>query len=51
MNKGAGPWLLWPPLTPSPRCWGPRASPLLIGLVSVAAESGGGGGDPEQGDP
>nr|KAF6324965.1 hypothetical protein mMyoMyo1_008400 [Myotis myotis] len=32
VNKGAGPWLLWPPLTPSPRCWGPRASPLLPGL-------------------
>ncbi|KAF6103402.1 FKBP prolyl isomerase 2 [Phyllostomus discolor] len=31
VNKGAGPWLLWPPLTPSPRCWGPRASPLLTG--------------------
>lgn len=51
MSKGAGPWLLWPPLTPSPRCWGPRASPLLTGLVSVAAETGGGGGDPGQGDP
>ncbi|XP_036908936.1 peptidyl-prolyl cis-trans isomerase FKBP2 isoform X3 [Sturnira hondurensis] len=33
VNKGAGPWLLWPPLTPSPRCWGPRASPLLTALV------------------
>nr|XP_031304402.1 peptidyl-prolyl cis-trans isomerase FKBP2 isoform X1 [Camelus dromedarius] len=32
VSKGAGPWLLWPPLTPSPRCWGPRASPLLTGL-------------------
>nr|KAF6438098.1 hypothetical protein HJG59_008770 [Molossus molossus] len=32
VNKGAGPWLLWPPLTPSPRCWGPRESPLLTGL-------------------
>ena len=51
VSKGAGPWLLWPPLTPSPRCWGPRASPLLTGLVSVAVEPGGGGGDPEQGDP
>lgn len=51
VSKGAGPWLLWPPLTPSPRCWGPRASPLLTGLVSVAAEPGGGGGDPGQGDP
>lgn len=51
VSKGAGPWLLWPPLTPSPRCWGPRASPLLPGLVSVAAEPGGGGGDTGQGDP
>lgn len=51
VNKGAGPWLLWPPLTPSPRCWGPRESPLLTGLVSVAAEPGGEGGDPGQGDP
>lgn len=51
VSQGAGPWLLWPPLTPSPRCWGPRASPLLTGLVSVAGESRGGGGDPGQGDP
>lgn len=51
VNKGAGPWLLWPPLTPSPRCWGPRASPLLPGLVSVTAEPGGEGGDPGRGDP
>lgn len=51
VSKGAGPWLLWPPLTPSPRCWGPRASPLLTGLVSVAAEPGGGGGDLGQGNP
>lgn len=43
VNKVAGPWLLWPPLTPSPRCWGPRESPLLTGLVSVAPEPGGGG--------
>lgn len=43
VSKWAGPWLLWPPLTLSPRCWGPRASPLLTGLVSVAAEPGGGG--------
>lgn len=49
VSKGAGPWLLWPPLTPSPRCWGPRASPLLTGLVSVSAEPGGGGGDSGQG--
>ncbi|XP_029812647.1 uncharacterized protein LOC115306411 isoform X1 [Suricata suricatta] len=32
VSKGAGPWLLWPPLTPSPRCWGPQASPLLTEL-------------------
>ncbi|KAM9220262.1 peptidyl-prolyl cis-trans isomerase FKBP2 isoform 1-T1 [Dugong dugon] len=32
VSKGSGPWLLWPPLTPSPRCWGPRPSPLLTGL-------------------
>lgn len=51
VSKEAGPWLLWPPLTPSPRCWGPRASPLLTGLVSVAAEPGGGGGDLGQGNP
>lgn len=51
MNKGAGPWLLWPPLTPSPRCWGPRASPLLTGLVSVTLEPGGEGGDLGRGDP
>ncbi|XP_059875110.1 peptidyl-prolyl cis-trans isomerase FKBP2 isoform X1 [Delphinus delphis] len=36
VSKGAGPWLLWPPLTPSPRCWGPRASPLLPGLKHEA---------------
>lgn len=51
VSKGAGPRLLWPPLTPSPRCWGPRASPLLAGLVSVAAKPRGGCGDPGQGDP
>lgn len=45
LSKGAGPWLLWPPLTPFPRCWGPRPSPLLTGLVSVAAEPRGQGGD------
>jgi hypothetical protein len=50
MSKGAGPWLLWPPLTPSPRCWGPQPSPLLTGLVSVAAELWGEGGDLGQGD-
>lgn len=48
VSKGAGPWLLWPPLTPSPRCWGPRPSPLLTELVSVAPEPGGEGGDPGQ---
>lgn len=45
LSKGAGPWLLWPPLSPSPRCWGPRPSPLLTGLVSVATEPRGEGGD------
>ncbi|KAG8522667.1 Peptidyl-prolyl cis-trans isomerase FKBP2, partial [Galemys pyrenaicus] len=51
VGKGEGPWLLWPPLTPSPRCWGPQASPLLTGLVSVAVEPGGGGGDRDEGIP
>lgn len=51
VSRGAGPWLLWPPLTPSPRCWGPQPSPLLTGLVSVAVESGGEGGDVGRGDP
>ncbi|XP_012666154.1 peptidyl-prolyl cis-trans isomerase FKBP2 isoform X1 [Otolemur garnettii] len=51
VSKGAGPWLLWPPLTPYPRCWGPRPSPLLSGLVSVAAEPRGEGGNPGRGDP
>lgn len=46
VSKGRGHWLLWPPLTPSPRCWGPpRPSPLLTGLVSVATEPRGAGGD------
>lgn len=46
VSKGRGHWLLWPPLTPSPRCWGPRPSPLLTGLVSVATEPRGAGGGP-----
>lgn len=50
VSKRRGSWLLWPPLTPSPRCWGPRPSPLLTGLVSVATEPRGAGGDPGQWD-
>lgn len=51
VSEGAGPWLLWPPLTPSPRRWGPQASPLLTELVSVAADLGEGAVTRDKGIP